>query len=78
MLEPHVAEALRDSGRRIVITGASGWLGRATLDLLRQCFGGQIEERVRCFGSQARTLDAGGTTIAQRPLAKSRPSERKL
>jgi len=71
MLEPHVSEALRKSGRRIVITGASGWLGRATLELLCSCLGDEFGRRVRCFGSQARTLDLGdGHSIEQRPLAE--------
>ena len=69
MLEPHVSEALRNSGRRVVVTGASGWLGRATLDLLRDSLGGEFVQRVHCFGSQARALDlADGRSIEQRPL----------
>ena len=77
MLEPHVSEALRKSGRRIVITGASGWLGRATLDLLRECLGSDFHSRVRCFGSQARVIELGdGEVIQQQALAdlKSLPS----
>lgn len=71
MIEPHVAQALRAGGRRVVITGATGWLGRATLDLLRAALGDSFPERVRCFGSQARTLElADGTAIEQRPLAQ--------
>ena len=70
MLASHIAQALRRDQRRILITGASGWLGRATLDLLRQALGSQFHERVRCFGSGERVLAlAGSETIAQRPLA---------
>lgn len=71
MLEPHVSEALRESGRRIVITGATGWLGRATLDLLRECLGDDFDSRVHCFGSQRRTIDLGdGHSVEQEPLAE--------
>jgi len=34
-LPPALAERLRSQGTRFVVTGASGWLGRVTLDLLR-------------------------------------------
>ncbi|HEX6661799.1 MAG TPA: NAD-dependent epimerase/dehydratase family protein [Sphingomicrobium sp.] len=73
MLQPHVSQALRQSSRRIVITGASGWLGRATLDLLGECLSDSFDKRVFCFGSQARTIEAGnGRRIEQRPLAELR------
>jgi nucleoside-diphosphate-sugar epimerase len=69
MLEPHISEALRRSDRRLVVTGATGWLGRGTLDLLKDCLGDQFQSRVRCFGSQARVISLGAnTSIEQRPL----------
>ena len=70
-LEAAVAEALRTSGRRIVVTGAGGWIGMASLDLLARALGDGFRERVQCFGSSARTLTLlDGTRIAQRPLAE--------
>ena len=70
MLEPHVAEALVADGRRIVITGAGGWIGLATLDLLAAALGADFVKRVVCFGSTTRALRlADGTPILQRPLA---------
>jgi len=70
-LTGHVADALQQSARRIVVTGASGWLGRATLDLLHEALGDAFAERVMCFGSRradVRLSDA--LTIGQRPLSE--------
>ena len=66
-----LAAALAADGRRIVITGAGGWLGLATLDLLADVLGADVvEKRVRCFGASARALRlSDGTPILQRPLA---------
>ena len=70
-LAPHVAEAVRSSEARIVITGAGGWIGMATLDLLAAALGKALATRVVCFGSSRRTLQLqDGTSIEQRPLAE--------
>ncbi len=70
-LEPHVAEAIWASDARIVIAGASGWIGRATLALLKAALGDNFPSRVIAFGSNARTLTLlDGTTIDQRPLSE--------
>jgi len=70
MLEPAIAQALKADGRRIVITGAGGWIGLATLDLLGTALGEDFAKRVRAFGSSDRTLRlSDGTPILQRPLA---------
>ncbi|MBB4857424.1 nucleoside-diphosphate-sugar epimerase [Novosphingobium chloroacetimidivorans] len=71
MLDPRVAQALAASGRRVVITGAGGWLGLATLDSLASALGPQFARRIRAFGSSARTLHLrDGIDIEQRPLAE--------
>ncbi len=70
-LTPAAADALAASGRRIVVTGAGGWLGLATLELLRFALGESFADRVHAFGASARTLTLrDGTTIDQRPLAE--------
>lgn len=70
MLEPHVGRALAASNERIVVTGAGGWIGRATLDLLADALGVAFTDRVKCFGSAERALTlADGRTVRQAPLA---------
>lgn len=64
------AERLPAGNERIVITGASGWIGTATLELLYNTLGADaFAERVLAFGSAARSLDFGAGKIQQRPLA---------
>lgn len=66
------AEALRSSGYRIVVTGAGGWIGKATLELLHNAFGPlAFSERVVAFGSAARTIRISDElSVDQRPLAE--------
>lgn len=70
-LAPHVEQAIRTGGPRIVVTGAGGWIGMATLELLAAALGEKFTARVTCFGSRRRTLRLlDGTPIEQRPLAE--------
>ena len=70
-LTAHIATALRESPQRIVVTGASGWLGRATLDLLHGALGDAFADRVACFGSRRGEVRLSATrTIEQRPLSE--------
>ncbi|MEO8813493.1 MAG: NAD-dependent epimerase/dehydratase family protein [Caulobacteraceae bacterium] len=63
------ARRLLESDARIVVVGAGGWLGMATLELLHGLFGADFARRVVAFGSNARTLELrGGVRVAQRPL----------
>ncbi len=56
---------------RIVVVGAGGWLGLATLELLHGLFGDQFEDRVVAFGSAARSLALrGGLVVEQQPLSR--------
>jgi nucleoside-diphosphate-sugar epimerase len=63
------AQRLREGPWRVVVTGAGGWLGLATLELLAGLFGSRFSERVVCYGARERTLNLrGGLQIAQSPL----------
>lgn len=69
-LPPTLAKRLRDSDWRVLVTGASGWLGQAALELLVQALGSSLDKRVIAFGSSERTLSLrDGTEVRQRPLA---------
>jgi UDP-glucuronate decarboxylase len=70
-LAPETIAVLAASTHRIVITGASGWLGSATIELLHDALGDALHTRLRCFGSNARTLELrDGLSVEQRPLSE--------
>ncbi len=60
---------LRENDLRVVITGASSWLGQATLALLEQALGDTLPRRVRLFASSARPMHlASGRVLECRAL----------
>jgi len=56
--------------RRFAVTGATGWLGHAVLEVLADALGPEaFAERVAAFASRERTLTlSGGTPVLVRPL----------
>lgn len=69
-LSGRAAKDLPSSGHRIIVTGAGGWIGLATLELLRNTIGAELfAERVIALGSSERQLQLGSFTVRQRPLA---------
>ena len=67
---PLFAQVLRERNCHVVITGASGWLGQATLSYLGSVFGDTLARRVFCFGSISRQLLVNGYLIEQKPMDK--------
>lgn len=49
---PALAESVRTSSCIYIVTGASGWLGSATLEMLRQALGKDFGSRVIALGSR--------------------------
>lgn len=69
MFDSDLKDALKADDRRIIITGAGGWLGLTLLDLLDKLLGPSALERVHCFGSSERTLElVNGRKVPQQPL----------
>lgn len=67
---PAVAERLRETDRQVVVTGAGGWLGKATLEMLDTALGDEFDRRVGALASYARPMQLrSGRTIAVAPLA---------
>lgn len=50
------AHRLRCGPRHVVVTGASGWLGQATLEMLSNALGSDFPQRVFAFGSRSRAV----------------------
>ena len=69
-LAPQALDALRSSDERLVVIGASGWIGQNLLCALHKAMGGEdFAERVVCFGSSDRRLSMpGGRQIDQLAL----------
>ena len=68
-LPPDMAERLRSSHWRVLVTGAGGWLGQAALEMLVDALGADWRKRVSAFGSNERLLVLrDGSEIRQQPL----------
>lgn len=71
MFRANIANRLEQSGCKIAVTGAGSWLGQASLQILENALGDEINTRVMAFGSSARLLPlASGRVISVRPLSE--------
>jgi UDP-glucuronate decarboxylase len=65
------ALCLSESDLDVVVTGAGGWIGRATLEMLESVLGGSLTRRVHAYGSTGRALRLrSGTELECQPLGK--------
>jgi UDP-glucuronate decarboxylase len=70
-LSETVIKPLQDGTQRIIITGAGGWLGMATLELLHNALGKDFSQKVCAFGSNDRDIHLrNGVIIHQRALTE--------
>lgn len=60
---------------RILITGATGWVGRETISLLQSSFGEEFEHRVTLAGSHDSKIIVNGLTHHVRKLFDINPQE---
>ncbi|CAD6873764.1 NAD-dependent epimerase/dehydratase family protein [Methylomonas fluvii] len=66
-----IVDRLLSKQAHIAVTGASGWLGRATLELFSALYGGEFNQRVSAYGSREQQIVlADGRTVSVRPLAE--------
>ncbi len=65
-----VLAAIAESETTIAVVGATGWMGRASLDLLGEVLGPALEGRVRAFSSRQTPIRlASGQTLMSEPLS---------
>lgn len=67
-LSAPLAEGLRTAPWHYVVTGANGWLGRATLAALRAALGDAFSTRVTALGSRPGSIEVDGVTMPISPL----------
>jgi nucleoside-diphosphate-sugar epimerase len=71
---PSLADSVRTSPCYFVVTGASGWLGKATLDMLRGALGAEFSTRVIALGSRQSVISfADGNTYPVKALLEWQP-----
>ena len=63
-----VESRLRNSNNKFIVTGGSGWIGRATIAMLLDSLGESFHERTEVFTSDGRTLRIGSQLVETRPL----------
>ncbi|MDX8128393.1 NAD(P)-dependent oxidoreductase [Methylomonas sp. EFPC1] len=68
---PFILDNLFSKQSHIAVTGASGWLGRATLELFSALYGDEFNLRVSAYGSREQQIVlADARTVSVRPLVE--------
>lgn len=71
---PSLTDSVRTTACNFVVTGASGWLGKATLDMLRQALGTDFATRVTALGSRQSLISfSDGQTCPVQGLQEWQP-----
>jgi nucleoside-diphosphate-sugar epimerase len=66
-----ILDCLFSKQSHIAVTGASGWLGRATLELFSALYGDEFNGRVSAYGSREQQIILDdGRTVSVRPLTE--------
>lgn len=60
-----IAATVRKSNAHFLITGARGWLGRATVELLESALGADLAARVTALGSSSGNIMTRGGSVVQ-------------
>lgn len=77
---PDLASKLSTSQCHFVITGANGWMGKVTLDMLHRALGHDADSRISALGSRSGDVQlANGKVFPVKPLTEfSPPKDKKL
>src|SRR5947208_797997 len=69
-------DQLVDSGQRVVVLGATGWLGMIALDLLESALGPQFGQQVSAWASRERVVELrSGADVRIRDLRDAQPAD---
>jgi UDP-glucuronate decarboxylase len=75
-LPESVAHRLVDGRQRVVVLGATGWLGMVALDLFESALGPTFTEQVSAWASRERVVELrSGNKVVARALRDARPGD---
>ena len=65
-----VTEILQSDSRQIIVTGATGWLGMASLSMLSDAMGAEFDKRVTAYGAAEKRIVLRDRQIRILPLSE--------
>jgi len=70
-LASRVRDKVINAEHDVIVTGATGWLGRVTVELLDEALGPKLPDRLHCFGSRLQQIELrSGRVVESRPIAE--------